>query len=217
MSGPSELLPDGGDMAERLVLRELSHELGDELASVIKLVSVAASRCDSPEARASLASVRDRLRGHAQVHRSLQMMEYTTTIDLAAYLHHLCRSISRSRLERDGIALSLLLDPVRMSSERCRLLGMIVFELLADSARHVPHGGAGAIHLEMWPTDTSIACCVTDNGSSDEGAHLERGSAVVEALAASVRGTVDIRRGLDGTRVVVNIPRGADEMPVAGE
>ncbi|OAF10719.1 hypothetical protein AYJ54_10690 [Bradyrhizobium centrolobii] len=191
-----------------LVLRELSHELDDELASAINLVSVAANSCDSAEARASLASVQERLQSHAQVCRSLQMPEYTTTIDLAAYLHHLCRSISRSRLEREGIVLSLLLHPVRMSSERCRLLGMIIFELTTNAARNAFHEGVGAIHLEVWPTATSIVCCIADSGSSDS-TYPERNGSIVEALAASLNGTIDFGGGTNGTRTVVNIPREA--------
>jgi two-component sensor histidine kinase len=205
---PSDLSPDGV-MTERLVLRELSHEIDDELASAIDLVSVAASRCNSVETRSILVSLQDRLQGHAQVHRSLQMPEYTTTIDLATYLQHLCQAISRSRLEGEGIALSLLLHPVRMSSERCRLLGLIVFELITNAARHSFGGGVSSIRLAVWPTATSVECYITDSGTSNESADRESGRSLVDVLAASLHGTVDIHFGSNETRIAVSIPRTA--------
>jgi two-component sensor histidine kinase len=129
----------GRGAAERLLLREFSHRINNELASAIGLVSVAANRCNSNEARATLAAVRDRLQSFARVHHSLQMPEYTTTIDLTAYIYQLCRSISHSKLESKGIELSLSIYPLRMSSERSWFLGMIVFELITNSARHAFH------------------------------------------------------------------------------
>ena len=207
MSSLSELLPDGGVKAERLLLRELAHRIDDELASAIDLVAQAADRCDGIEARATLASVQCRLEGHAQLHHALQMPQFTTTVDLAAYLQQLCRSISRSSLEDKGIALSLLLHPLQMSSERCWLLGMIVFELITGAVRHVSHCGAGAIRLEVWLTATSVACSIMDNGSSDESRYREEDRSIVETLAARLHGTVDVRGGPDGFRTVVTIPR----------
>lgn len=207
MSSLSDLLPDGDVRAERLLLRDFAHRIDDELASVIDLVSKAANRCDGAEARATLASVQDRLESHARLYRALQMPQFTTTVDLAAYLQQLCRSISRSSLEGEGIALSLLLHPLKINSERCWLLGMIVFEAITNAARRVAHGGAGAIHLEVRGTATSIACCITDNGPFDESRYREEDRSIVETLAAHLHGTVDVSVGPDGTRTVVNVPR----------
>jgi two-component sensor histidine kinase len=136
MSSLSELLPYRGAATERLLLREFSHRVKDQLAAAINLVTVAAGRCDSSEARAVLVAVLDRLPSHALVHRSLQMPDYDTTVDVAAYLQQLCRAISRAELAGEGIELLLSINPLRIRADRCWLLGMIVFELIADAARH---------------------------------------------------------------------------------
>jgi two-component sensor histidine kinase len=208
MSSLSQQLP-GRVAAERLLLREFSHRINNELASAISLVSVTASRCTSNEARAALAAVRDRLESFARVHHSLQMPEYTTTIDLAAYIHQLCRAISHSKLAGKGIELSLSIYPLSMSSERCWFLGMIVFELITNAARHAFHDKAGSIHLEIWPAGTSIECCIADNGTSDANPSPRRGLSIVAALTSSLRGTVDMQFGPNGTRTVVNFPHSA--------
>ncbi len=198
--------PEQGAVAERLLLREFTHRINNELASAICLISVAAHRCSSSEARTALTTVLDRLENYASVHHSLQMPEYSTTIELTSYIQQLCRAISRSKLERQGIDLSLSLHSLRMRSERCWLLGMIVFELITNSARHAFRNKAGSIHVEIFPTEACVQCRVTDSGRSDANPRPGRGMMIVEALAASLHGTVDVQFGPTGTTTVVNFP-----------
>jgi two-component sensor histidine kinase len=206
MSSLSEPTPGQPAATERLLLRELSHRINNELTSAIGLISTAANHCGSDEARAVLARVLVRLQNYAQVHHSLQMPEYTTTIDLRAYLQQLCRAISRSKLENEGIELSLSLAPLQMSSEQCWLLGMIIFELITNSARHAFHDRTGSIHLELWPAGASVECSVVDNGMSDANPSPGRGLSIVRALTRTLHGTVDMRFGPNGTKTVVNFP-----------
>ncbi len=194
-------------VAERLLLREFSHRINNELASAISLISVAAARSSSGEAKSALAVVQDRLQSYARVHHSLQMPEYSTTIEVTAYLHKLCRAISHSKLESNGIELSLSLYPVWMSSERCWLLGMIVFELITNAARHAFRDRPGTIHLELLPSGTSVECRITDDGNSDANVSPGNGLRIIDALADSLQGTIDMQFGPQGTRSIVIFPR----------
>jgi two-component sensor histidine kinase len=205
MSSLSDLAPEHG-ATERLLLREFSHRINNELASAISLVSAAAGRCGDDQARGTLTSVRERLENFARIHHSLQVPQYTTTIDLAAYLQQLCRTISRSMLAGEGIELLLSVHPLRMNSERCWLLGMIVFELIADAARRDFRGGTGSIRLEVVPAGGSIECRIGDNGASPEYPPAADSPSIVEALAVGIGGTVESRSGPDGTRTIVSIP-----------
>ena len=211
MNSLSELPPQRSTAMERLLLREFSHRTNNELASAISLISVAASRCSSNDARMALATVHDRLQSYARVHHSLQMPEYSTTIDLTAYIHQLCQAISHSKLETRGIELSLSLYPLRMSSERCWLLGMIVFELITNAARHAFRDGGGTIHLDLLPAGASVVCCITDNGTSEPSPSPGRGLSIIDALVASLQGTVESQFGPNGTRAIVKLP--SDEYP----
>ncbi|PWT91132.1 MAG: hypothetical protein C5B56_04285 [Proteobacteria bacterium] len=206
MSSLPELLPYRGAATERLLLREFSHRVKDELASAISLVAAAAGRCDSGEARAVLVAVLDRLQSHALVHRSLQMPEYDTTVDVAAYLQQLCRAISRAELAGAGIELSLSVHPLRINADRCWLLGMIVFELIADAARHTFPNGTRSIRLEIWPAGSLIECCISDDGIADDGSLQSDGLAILEALVGNLQGAVEDRSGPSGSRRVVKVP-----------
>jgi two-component sensor histidine kinase len=202
----SEQSSEHGAAAERLLLREFSHRINNELASAISLIAVAAHHCNSNEAKSALATVRDRLECYAHVQHSLQMPEYSTAIELTTYIHQLCQAISRSRLEREGIELTLALYPVKMSSERCWLLGMIVFELVSNAARHAFRNEAGSIHVEIFPAGTSVECRITDNGRSSADPRRGRGLTIVEALAARLHGMLDVQFGPNGTTTIVNFP-----------
>jgi two-component sensor histidine kinase len=206
MSSLSELLPYRGAATERLLLREFSHRVKDEFASAISLVAGAAGRCDSGEARAVLVAVLDRLQSHALVHRSLQMPEYDTTVDVAAYLQQLCRAISRAELAGAGIELLLSVHPLRINADRCWLLGTIVFELIADAARHTFPNGTRSIRLEIWPAGSLIECCISDDGIADEGSLQSNSLAILEALVGNLQGAVENRSGPSGNRRVVKVP-----------
>src|SRR6476620_317563 len=83
----------------RLLLREFSHRINNEFASVIGVISIAATRSANNEAKAALVAVQDQLENYANVHHALQMPGHRSCIDASAYLRQLCRAISRSKLD----------------------------------------------------------------------------------------------------------------------
>lgn len=134
------------------------------------------------------------------------MPDYTTVIDVESYLNRLCRAISRSKLEREEIALSLSVLPFRMNSDRCWLLGMMMFELIGSASRHDFRRGAGAIRVEVRPAGASVECCIADNGEPDTYVACEGSFSIVDALAAGLGGTVEMKSGPTGTITVVSFP-----------
>jgi two-component sensor histidine kinase len=119
--------------AELLLLREITHRVNNEFASAIQVVSLTR---DS-KVRAALARVMEKLHNYARVHHALQMPANNDWIDASAYLRELCGSISCSKLENRNIELVLVERPLRMPSERCWLIGMVVAELVTNAVRHI--------------------------------------------------------------------------------
>jgi two-component sensor histidine kinase len=177
----------------------------DELASAIGLITAAANRCGSDEARTALAAVQARLQERAELQQALEMPEYSTRIDATAYLYRLCRAISNSRLESDGVELSLSVHPLRMNSERCWLVGMIAFEAIMDAARN----GAGSIQLELRPSGAFVECCISDDARSAQRPADSTLLAVVEALAGNLGGTIEVDVSAVGSRMVLSFPAGS--------
>lgn len=192
---------------ERVLLRELSHRMNNELAVAIATVAVAAKRCNAEEGKEILGRLQERLESQARVHHALRMPECATTVELAAYIDDLCRAISRSRLESRGIELSLSLHSIAISAERCWLLGMIISELLTNASRHAFGEGGGSVRVELMPSAGGLECRVVDSGTSHADPVPGTGLQIIESLAAALEGTVRMRFGANGTETVVRIPR----------
>src|ERR1700716_4541248 len=112
-----------------VLLREITHRVNNEFASAIQVVSFTAAKSPDGNVKAALAGVMEQLHNYARVHHALQMPASNDDIDASAYLRELCRSISRSKLEHREIELVLVECALRMSSDRCWLVGVIVAEL----------------------------------------------------------------------------------------
>jgi two-component sensor histidine kinase len=191
---------------ERLLLRELSHRINNEFASAIGLISLAAARSNNDEVRIALDAVQDRLQSFAQVHHVLQMPEHDVFIDASTYLRELCRAIGRSKLDGRGIELALVERAFQMSSERCWRLGLILSELITNSARHAFRESGGLIRVELLPSTTFVECRVTDNGVGKEDIRRGSGLEIVEGLTRSLQGSIDQYFGPQGAASVLIIP-----------
>jgi two-component sensor histidine kinase len=194
---------------ERLLLREYTHRMNNELASAISAISTAAARSASTDARAAFSAVEEMLHNYAQVHHALQMPEYSLPIDAAAYVRQLCLAISRSKLEGKGIELLLVERTFRMDAERCWRLGLILSELITNSFRHAFTGDGGTIRVELFPSRWSLECHVEDDGVSELNPKSGRGFEIIDALVESLGGTIRQYFGPEGTASVLLVPRSA--------
>src|SRR6516225_4654536 len=125
----------------QLLLHELNHRIGNEFCCAVSVVSLAAARSNNKEVKAALTDVAELLHHYAEAHHALQIPEHGIRTDAAAYLRKLCLSIRRSKLNHMKIDLVLAACRLWLPSDRCWLLGMIVYELITNAARHASAGG----------------------------------------------------------------------------
>jgi two-component sensor histidine kinase len=193
---------------ERLLLREFAHRISNEFASAISVISVAAARSANDEVKVALAAARDRLQNYAEVHQALRVPEHGSLVDASAYLNQLCQAISRSRLDVKGIELVLVERPLRINSDCCWRLGMIVSELITNAVRHAFREGGGMIRVELRPSQSFVECCVMDNGTAAANIRPGHGLEIVEALAKELDGKIYQQFGPHGATTVVMVPVG---------
>jgi two-component sensor histidine kinase len=189
-----------------LVAREMTHRVSNEFASAISLVSLEAMRSGDRQVQAALSSVRQILERYAHVHRALQMPDVGTTIDVADYLSHLCKAVSRSKLESRKIRIVIGAQPVKLTSERCWMLGMIVNELITNAARHAFRGNGGTIRVGLVEKKGVALCTVSDNGKHCGPAVPQNGLKIVRSLAESLNGNFAQRYGSEGSATVITFP-----------
>jgi two-component sensor histidine kinase len=190
----------------RLLLREFSHRINNEFTSAIGMISVVAGHVANSEAKAALAAVQDRLHSYARVHHALQMPEHNSRIDAAAYMRQLCRAVCSAKLNAKGIELLLVERKFQMDSERCWRLGLIVSELITNSARHAFRDHGGHIRVEFMPSTSVIKCRVTDNGTSKPVIRPGNGTNIITSLAKSLGGTIAQHFGPQGTTTILVFP-----------
>jgi len=181
---------------EQTLLRELNHRVNNEFTSAINLVSVAAVRAEGSEAKAALTNVVELLHGYADVHRALVRPDREALIDAAGYARKLGFAMSRSLLSRMNIRLACVADILPLASERCWRLGLIVHELVANSAKHACFDGRdGEIRIELTRLGASVNCSVSDNGSASARFKPGSGLRIVRDLAKGLDGRIE--RGYD--------------------
>jgi two-component sensor histidine kinase len=189
-----------------LLMRELSHRINNEFTSAISIISLTAARSGSSEVKAALSDVSDRLHRYAEVHRTLQMPEYQAYIDAALYLQQLCLSISRSRLEPNNIELILTVRPLSIPSDRCWCLGMIVYELITNSAHHAFQGTEGKVLVELHSARNFVECRVSDDGKGPREVQRGRGLAIIHELAEHLDGRLEQSFGIEGSSSLLIFP-----------
>src|SRR5258707_9111236 len=91
-----------------VLLREITHRVNNEFASVIQVVSFAAAKSPDRNVKAALNGVMEKFHNYAQVHHALQMPARNDCVDASAYLRDLRRSISGSNLESSNLAPGLV-------------------------------------------------------------------------------------------------------------
>jgi len=175
---------------EHLLLMELTHRMNNEFTSAIAILALAAAYSAHDEVKGALAEVENRLRNYVEVNRLLEKPSHETSIDASEQLRKLCESISQSRLDCKGIELFLVDCPLRMSSDRCWRLNMIVFELITNSVRHAFGDVGGRIRVELMRFGSFVRCRVEDNGMAPGELRRGLGSAIIEALTSTLDGTL---------------------------
>ena len=191
---------------ERILLQELIHRINNEFSALIGAVSRTAARSVNHEVKVALAHIIELLSHYAELHRALQMPENDAHIDASNYLENLCLSISRSKLVGMRIDLVLTASPLRLPSERCWRLGMIVYELVTNAARHAFGNGNGQIRVELSRAGKIIECRVVDNGSAPAIVQQGRGLKIVDELVKGLDGRLDQRFGQSGSSSILILP-----------
>jgi two-component sensor histidine kinase len=204
--------PDGS-----LLLRELNHRINNELTSAICAVSVKAVESDSAAVKAALLEVVDLLHQCADVHRALRIPDQGSLTDAARYLQQVCFSITKYQLDRPAIHVLFSAADLRLEGERCWKLGLIVFELLTNVARHAQFDARHPeLRVELMLAGNVVKCRVSDNGSAPEPIRRGRGLAIIGELASSLGGRVHTSCAAEGSYFLLTFPLTEGEQRAAG-
>ena len=171
-----------GAGAESLeLIEELNHRVANEFAEALATLSIAATRAPCQYSKASLAQASDKLFLHASLHRSL-LRPAAAQANLANHLALICSAFNKAVMAEKGIEIHLSAEDVDLSADRCWKIGLILAELVRNSARHGLSTDGGAIFVDTWCRSDRIMCLVSDTG----GITLQRPAGVGQKLVGSL-------------------------------
>ena len=190
-----------------LYLDEVMHRILNDYTVMLSTVRYAALTVSDAKTGAALDEITHRLNASATAFRALSPPLDHAPRDLDEELETLCANLTASILAKEGIQLSFGADPVQLDAQRCWKICLVVSELLTNAARHAFLGRErGSIAVELAAFAGMIRCVVIDDGIAPEKVVPGRGSAILDAIAAELGGTLSRQYTGLGSTMVLEVP-----------
>jgi two-component sensor histidine kinase len=185
-----------------LLLRELRHRVNNNLQQIVALINIQRSRA-SPEARADLATIADRLNSLRLLYRRLFVRGEQIDVRLDDYVADIARSLIEAQ-SAAGVQVSVDIPEMVVDIDVAVALGLMINEFITNSLKHAFPSGQGriAILLER-DSQGSAKLTLNDNGVGlpDSAAQEGLGLSIIARLADQLRADPEWRRG-DGTTFI---------------
>lgn len=190
----------------RLLLAELTHRTLNDLIIAIGIVQLAAWHCSASEEKGVLSQSGTRLENLAKLQQVLLPPVHDAPIDVRPYTEVLCEAIAQSQLNHRRIELLLDVSEIRLSSIQCWLMGMIITELIVNSARHAFGPNPGTIHVDISRRGRAVECTVRDDGVGGVSVQPGTGTRIVESLAGHLEGSLKRQFAAKGSTATIAFP-----------
>jgi two-component sensor histidine kinase len=188
------------------LVEEIGHRVVNEYTEAITLLGATASLAPDKRTRECLTVAAERLTAYVAAHRALLPPAGEGAMDLGDYIGRLCSAYSRASLAERRIWISVDTEEIRLASERCWRVGLIVTELVRNAARHGLAGRCGAIAVSLAWRSGRVTCLVRDNGFAAANAYPGRGLRLAQSLAAELGGSVSWEFSAQGTQARLDLP-----------
>ncbi|MCF8534299.1 MAG: sensor histidine kinase [Reyranella sp.] len=183
---------------QELLVHECHHRLLNSLQMIVSLLSLQSRTEENPEAAARLSVAANRVAAVTGLHRQLQSMASTETVEFKRYLDELCRSHSMMSTseERPGQHIVVESIELRLPTATGIPLGLIANELVTNAIKH----GKGRITVKLAQSGQGHALSVCNEGSTlpegfDPAACAGLGMSLVSSLAQQIEGELRIDAG----------------------
>lgn len=177
------------------LLREINHRIGNSLQFVSNFLMLEGLHTD-PLVTKHLHASADRVARIGRIHHRLSQSGQGEVADIGEYLEELCEDISDSLSLDSGYQVVVKSEPVELPSTLITLLGLIVNELVTNSAKHAyPDSQTGKIEVSFNAIDDLCVLSVSDDGvglskNSMEGRHSGLGTKLIQSLVRQIHGEI---------------------------
>src|SRR4051812_44701979 len=194
---------------QAMLTREMSHRVKNSLASVVGLLRVQGRNAESEDVRDALKDAASRITTIAQVHDHLWRSTRIGFVDVADFAGELCRKLQETVAHK----ISCAFDPLMISADKAIPLGLLINEIVTNSAKHAYPDGSGEIRVSGERRDAELHVEVSDQGiglPADFDIDQPRASLgfkVIKSLIAQLEGRIVVGANTPkGVMIQLDVP-----------
>lgn len=188
---------------QKLLVQEASHRVKNSLAILSSLLTMKAKSSKTPKEADALSDASDRVIAVATTHDRLWREAGGDTINLRALLIELCETLAQ-QLEQIDIRCSS--EEIDASPDHAVSFALLVTELVTNAAKHAYNANGGVVHVELTNEGAQRLLQIGDEGvglapdfNIDTVGEGSLGMSLIQALAQSLGGTIEIVHGRGAT------------------
>jgi two-component sensor histidine kinase len=194
---------------QALLTREMSHRVKNSLASVVGLLRVQSRNAQSEDVQNALQDAASRITTIGQVHDHLWRSPKIGFVDIADFAGELCRQL------QETVAHNVSFDfgHRMISADKAIPLGLLINELVTNSAKHAYPDGPGEIKVSGELRGADLHVEVSDQGiglAKDFDIDQPRASLgfkVIKSLLAQLDGRIAVASNMpNGTIIQLDFP-----------
>jgi len=193
---------------KEVLLQEIHHRVKNNMQIISSLLSLQANHTESEETIEILKESRGRVKSMAMIHEKLYHSNNIGKVNMSKYLNNLVRDIIRSYSgDSNIITADVEVDDIQLNIDTAIPMGLLVNELVSNSAKHAFPDKKGNITLKLKSIDSGYFLCVSDNGiglpkdfNIEESSSL--GLKLVKSLSIQLDGDLEIRANNETTFIL---------------
>ncbi|HEY8566697.1 MAG TPA: GAF domain-containing protein [Beijerinckiaceae bacterium] len=191
--------------AQEVMLRELQHRMRNNFQIMSAFIALQRRRSETPDARARLTQVMERVQAIALAHDQLSVRQ-TGEVEFGDYLRALCANIDPGR---EAIRIRVDASAATLPLDRAVPAGLVVNELVTNALKYAfgDEGGTVTVTFALEPS-LGEACVQVEDDGCGFGAGREGGLGLtlVNSFADQLGGRVERDEPERGTRIRVVFP-----------
>jgi len=200
----------------QMLLGEVNHRVANSLAMVSALVKLQSHSIKDKAAKDALDETQSRIHAVSLVHRKLYTSGDVKIVSLDDYLAAIIEHLQASTHgQNPGISFDQDLARIKLFADRATNLGIIVNEWVINAIKYAYPSGAGVIRIHLALNKDGLGeLIVADDGVGFDPKAKARGTGfgtkVVQAMSASLSGSIEYLTGKPGAIAKLTFPVNPD-------
>jgi len=195
------------------LVQEMNHRVRNSLQLVSSIVGLQIGNISDATARERLQEAQSRITAISRVHEQLYAGVRPNQVSVKRYLNDLAKDLAASlALEERSISLAVDAADFELPPDKVIPLGMIVSELVTNSAKHAISEGSGEIGVSARRNNGEVVIAITDPGAGlpSHRSTTGLGLKIVDALTEQLEAVLETKSFQGGSQTSIRFPNGSD-------